>query len=95
MSIVLRRALPSGSRRVTDLMARGLLRRHRDGRPYRLTLTDDSRNRLCGTFDRLSRAAHQALADLDAALAVDDGDPATGCAVPLDTGTTARTPQLA
>ena len=87
--------VPTTARRVTDLMARGLIRRHRDGRSYRLTLTDDSRNRLCGTFDRLSQAAHQVLVDLDTAPGNGDCDPAPGCDLTLETPAATRAPQLA
>ena len=57
--------VPTTARRVSDLINRGMIIRHRDGRSFRLALSEDCRQRLSGSLDTWCVRARQMLADDD------------------------------
>ena len=69
--------VPTTARRVSDLIERGVINRYRDGRSYRLALTEESTQRLADSFERWVGKARGLFTEVEPPAVATEPPPAT------------------
>ncbi|MCA8933990.1 MAG: hypothetical protein KDA49_16060 [Rhodospirillaceae bacterium] len=69
--------VPTTARRVSDLIERGVINRYRDGRSYRLALTEESTQRLTDSFERWVGKARGLFTEVEPPAVATEPPPAT------------------